>query len=117
MWDFSLSSFTIDPYSTHTGTTALALLVLEGLVLLFLVVESLATLRELLGDRTYSLLQHLALPGHWFRAGLAALMWYGWWLKVACWSPAGRDLVPDPEYPVLADPQARSAHEGRVRAT
>jgi hypothetical protein len=106
IWDFSISTFAIDPYSTFSGTKALVLIGLEILALLFLAVGTLAHLNELLHSaRAYALVQYLAVPSRWFQAVLLGLMWYGWWVRwVRCYL-AGLDVVPDAEYAVLKDPQ------------
>jgi hypothetical protein len=106
IWDFSISTFEIDPYSTYNGTKALVLVVLELLALLFLAFATLAHINELLQSaRTYALVQFLAGPRHWFMVALTSFMWYGWWVRwVRCYL-AGRDLVLEAEYPILEDPQ------------
>jgi hypothetical protein len=106
IWDFGISTFAIDPYSTYSGTAAFVLVGLEALSLLFLAATSLAQLNDMLQSaRGYALVEYVSVPRHWFQAALAGLMWYGWWVRwVRCYM-AGRDVVPDAEYLVLADPQ------------
>jgi hypothetical protein len=106
IWDFAISTFAIDPYSTYNGTKAQVLSGLEVLVLLFLIITTLAHLNDLVQSaRAFVLMQYLAVPRHWFQVALTSLMWYGWWVRwVRCYL-AGLDLLPETQYAVLADPQ------------
>eukprot|EP00292_Cryptomonas_paramecium_P003899 CAMPEP_0113705028 /NCGR_PEP_ID=MMETSP0038_2-20120614/26887_1 /TAXON_ID=2898 /ORGANISM="Cryptomonas paramecium" /LENGTH=730 /DNA_ID=CAMNT_0000629955 /DNA_START=123 /DNA_END=2311 /DNA_ORIENTATION=- /assembly_acc=CAM_ASM_000170 len=106
VWDFDVTTFSVDMYS---GSRSQGQLGLEVVSVFFLAVTSVLRLRGLfVSFRTYKLANYFLSFHNYFHSLHIALMWYGWYLWWGTYAQAGREFVYDTQYPVIVDPEASS---------
>jgi hypothetical protein len=110
LWDFSISTFSVDIYIGDRGQVQF---LLEMVAISLLVCSTILELKELWQSlRFYNLLNYVSLLSNWYHWLHTLLMWYGWWLWLQYYR-RGNEFSLDPSYPVLYDPQA-SARQFRT---
>ncbi len=103
IWDFSISTFSVDIYNGEKGQIQFGL---EIFAIILLACNTILQFVEFFKSlRTYDLLKYALQLSHWYHWIHTALMWYGWWLWLQYYR-GGKDFLMDSSFPVLDDPQA-----------